>query len=861
MKRTKLCLLFALSGAMILASCGAQTPTVKKYNLTFHQTEPGVNEDLVVVVIKGKTTNPDVWEQEPEINQKTGYTAVWDEYDVEEMTADLTVVPVYTAIQYTATFINSVTGETIGTDKFTVEDTELNYPDLPEEKGYTYAWESVSISAQDLTVRCTRTANLHTIKFYADEEKTQQVGETLQFTIETTSLNEPEVPAKQGYDGKWGDYDLTCDEDIEVVAHYELHNYYIQFQVNGENYGDPVGYHYQDTWASIEKPSVDEIPGYTISWPESVDLLYKDLDDPQIVAANYVGNEYTVSYEGSSTKTTVTFGSPYTLDIPSPEFCFWYFNNVKVENSGNKWNIASDVTLSAKLDSAYRVIDFEDGENELITVHDGTVALSVVDDEGVNGSKALKAVFSSAGHLDIKKTFLDAILANPNVKALSFYAKSTTATNNFRHITVDQSVVHGNTVAFSTYESNISNYGVYENYKQFYLTRGIYEQMSASDWFIQYGATGTLYLDNITVSYHDYFDAQTWGFDNGWSRNVDANTYNLYNPVGSNVAQLLITGSSSFTDAGVDYSVFSEGVRSVTLTKASGQINYYLRSDFVVDNLPDEGLYFDFRTDTKWNESWHETSGSVGAGSIGTGKDNKAILYPFTVGAPSARTGVQNIPGQWQTLHIKKSEITSDGRFFIASGGAVGKVYIDNLRLATLPLDSFENAYAYNAGKIDNVVAGAACYPVSETVGTVPVPMDKKDYIFTTEWGNTSYASIPTAEITDERASHGDYSLKLHILGNNPLRVRPSYLQMLLREGGTLSFDVYSDDLADNKLSFTTLGGNVKSITKGQWSTITLTAADFLKSGQTTYHTDGRFTEGAFGNGTIYVDNIRFLSN
>ena len=63
----------------------------------------------------------------------------------------------------------------------------------------------------------------------------------------------------------------------------------------------------------------------------------------------------------------------------------------------------------------------------------------------------------------------------------------------------------------------------------------------------------------------------------------------------------------------------------------------------------------------------------------------------------------------------------------------------------------------------------------------------------------------------------------------------------------------------DSKLSLTTLGGNVKTITKGEWTTITLTAADFLKSGATEYHKEGRFTEKAFGKGTIYVDNIKYI--
>ena len=598
-----------------------------------------------------------------------------------------------------------------------------------------------------------------------------------------------------------------------------------------------------------------------------------------IVSSNSIGRELPLSLFGSNPVTWYHYDGvdpdldnkgirEYWVSCESHEHQFTApTGDVTIEEGGapSRGFIDSLANNDDRLLPKYaRVIDFENGANDYITVHDGTVSLSVVDDEGVNGSKALRAVFSSAGHLDLAREMLDAFFANPNVAAISFYAKSTTATNNFRHITVDQSVVHDNGNAYSTYESNISNYGVNEGYKQFYLTRGVYGEMNASDWFIQYGATGTLYLDNITTSYHDYFDAKTYGLEYGWSRNVDANTYYLYNPVGSNVAQLLITGSSSFENAGVDYSAFTEGVRSVKLTKKSGQVNYYLRSDFQQSSLPTEGIYVDFKTDTTWNEAWHETNGSVGAGSMGTGKNNLAVLYPFLVGAPGSRTGVQNIVsngvGQWQTLHIKKSEITDDSRFLIISGGATGNVFIDNIRLATEPIDSFENAYAYVGGQTNNVIAGASSYPVDAEIGSVPSVFNVADYIFTTEWGNTASSTEPNAEITDERASNGDYSLKLEMRTSAPLRLRPSYLQMLLREGGTLSFDVYSDDLPEGKYKLTTLAGNVKNITKGEWTTVTLTAADFLKDGQTSYSNAGRFTENAFGAGTIYIDNIRYAA-
>ena len=113
MNRKKISSFFAFSVAMILSSCGSATsPESKKYSLTFHQIEPGEIEDVVVEIIEGKTTNPEVWEQEPEINPKAGYDIEgWEEYDVTKMTDDLVVEPVYILHNYTVTFIDRETGE------------------------------------------------------------------------------------------------------------------------------------------------------------------------------------------------------------------------------------------------------------------------------------------------------------------------------------------------------------------------------------------------------------------------------------------------------------------------------------------------------------------------------------------------------------------------------------------------------------------------------------------------------------------------------------------------------------------------------------------------------------------------------
>ena len=53
---------------------------------------------------------------------------------------DKTLTAKWTLIEYTATF--KVDGEIIGTEKFTVEDSSINAPDIPQKIGYTSKWEN-----------------------------------------------------------------------------------------------------------------------------------------------------------------------------------------------------------------------------------------------------------------------------------------------------------------------------------------------------------------------------------------------------------------------------------------------------------------------------------------------------------------------------------------------------------------------------------------------------------------------------------------------------------------------------------------------------------------------------------------------
>ncbi|MBR1677559.1 MAG: InlB B-repeat-containing protein [Clostridia bacterium] len=70
---------------------------------------------------------------------------------------------------------------------------------------------------ENITVKAVWTANTYYATFKNGEET---VGDPVAYTVETASITEPAVPAKEGYTGAWETYDLTTVGGITVNAVY-----------------------------------------------------------------------------------------------------------------------------------------------------------------------------------------------------------------------------------------------------------------------------------------------------------------------------------------------------------------------------------------------------------------------------------------------------------------------------------------------------------------------------------------------------------------------------------------------------------------------------------------------------------------
>ena len=117
--------------------------------------------------------------------------------------------------EYVATFVAD--DKTVAECSFYKGDTTLSWtPYVPNKAGYTGKWESYTLGEENITIKAVYTAIEYTATFMADD----QVVKEVKFTVEDTKLEEPNVPEKAGFvNGMWENYQLKY-EDFTVNAVY-----------------------------------------------------------------------------------------------------------------------------------------------------------------------------------------------------------------------------------------------------------------------------------------------------------------------------------------------------------------------------------------------------------------------------------------------------------------------------------------------------------------------------------------------------------------------------------------------------------------------------------------------------------------
>jgi hypothetical protein len=192
----------------------------------------------------------------PEVPAKEHYTGAWESYEL--IGGDITVNVDYTAIEYTVTFMAD--GVEVGKVSYTVEDTAITEPAVPEKEGYGGKWEAYTLVGGDITVNAAYIAGVYTVTFKADGVTVA----TEEYTIENREITVPEVPAKEHYTGVWSSYELIGG-DITVDAVYTANEYTVTFMADGVKV-DEVIYTMENT--EIVEPTVPTKEGYTGVWAE-----------------------------------------------------------------------------------------------------------------------------------------------------------------------------------------------------------------------------------------------------------------------------------------------------------------------------------------------------------------------------------------------------------------------------------------------------------------------------------------------------------------------------------------------------------------------------------------------------------------
>ena len=117
-------------------------------------------------------------------------------------------------IKYTLTFYGR-DNQKIAEVEYTVEDTDIDEPDVPEVEGYTGSWEEYAADGGNKDIRAVYEANTYTARFVVGDD----IIEEIQYKT-GESIEEPPVPPREGCIGRWEDYELKGD--ITVHAVYEL---------------------------------------------------------------------------------------------------------------------------------------------------------------------------------------------------------------------------------------------------------------------------------------------------------------------------------------------------------------------------------------------------------------------------------------------------------------------------------------------------------------------------------------------------------------------------------------------------------------------------------------------------------------
>ena len=220
-------------------------------------------------------------------------------------------------------------------------------PEVPEKPGYAGKWEPYTLSGGDVAVHAVYTPVEYLITFTA-EGKIVWAGT---YTVEDEGVEEPEVPQKRGYEGRWREYTLLPG-GVAVSAVYTPIEYTISFIADGKTVAERK-FTVEDEDALLP-PALPEKVGHSGAW-EEFSFDYADLE----VHAVYTPLSYTVAATGGEGQGSVEGGGVYPFGsravlraTPYPGYVFsgWYRGDALIsEEAEYAFSVpAEDTAYTAK---------------------------------------------------------------------------------------------------------------------------------------------------------------------------------------------------------------------------------------------------------------------------------------------------------------------------------------------------------------------------------------------------------------------------------------------------------------------------------------------------------------------------------
>ena len=474
---------------------------------------------------------------EPAVPAKNHYTGAWSAYELD---GDVTVNAVYTAIEYTVTFVEN--GTTVGTQTYTVEDETIEEPAVSAKDHYAGAWETYALDGGNKTVNAVYTPIEYKITFVADGATVKEVS----YTVETESIEAPAVPEKTGYKGTWAAYELDGG-DKTVNASYEANTYQITYDANG---------------GSVEV--------------ENQEVIY--------------GEAYTLA--------TATASKFYQ------EFLGWVDENGNYVVSGEAWTITSDVTLTAKynnyitFDSMTEVPSYlQNGGRASLAIVEGNGG-KVLQATSENNDQGNVRIMMP---LDYMAEFFEDSDVQYMAFDLKLPEGATTPVSSIMYHNLDQTNYTSYETGDPSKSGSQFDTTPTDAYKSYYLPRSVYEAWVANGKTegrflnVQAGITQgkSYWIDNIRPVTADDYKADLFSLETGSLRNMTTEigycepNYNQFHFRVTNVD----AATAKFTNEKV-----SDGRRAIQFTKKAGEsvITFNGNSDPSMETEMREAGYVSF---------------------------------------------------------------------------------------------------------------------------------------------------------------------------------------------------------------------------------------------------------------------------